>query len=327
VDNKIRTSGERELVLAAGRAHPELAEAVAKELGIELLPVAAYDFANTETYVRFGDSIRGCDVFILQTHAAPVNESIMEQFLMLDAAKRASARTITAVVPFYGYARQDKKSRGREPISARMIADLLATAGAKRIMSVDLHTAQIQGFFDGPVDHLWALPVLVKYIKSRVDTSNVTVVSPDAGRIRVAEQWAQKLGGGPLAFVHKTRDVTKPNSSHANRVVGDVEGHDCVLVDDLIDTGGTIVEAVNVLMQAGAKSVIVAATHGVLSEKAITLLQDSPAKEVVITDTLPISDAQHFPKLTVLSIAPVLAAAISEVFNGGSVTSLFEGNT
>jgi ribose-phosphate pyrophosphokinase len=326
-DNVIRNSGERELVLAAGRAHPELANAVAAELGIQLLPVSAYDFANTEIYVRFGDSIRGTDVFVLQTHAAPVNQWIMEQLLMLDAAKRASARTITAVCPFYGYARQDKKSRGREPISARLVADLLATAGAKRIMSVDLHTAQIQGFFDGPVDHLWALPVLVEYIKTRVDTSNVTVVSPDAGRIRVAEQWASKLGGGPLAFIHKTRDVTRPNVARANRVVGAVEGHDCVLVDDLIDTAGTVVEAVNVLMEAGAKSVIVAATHGVLSEMAISRLQESPVKEVVITNTLPVSAEQHFPKLTVLSIAPVLAAAIKEVFNGGSVTSLFEGNT
>lgn len=327
MNTKVRNTGERELVLASGRAHPQLAHDVARELGIDLLPVSAYDFANTETYVRFGDSIRGADIFILQTHAAPVNQWIMEQLLMLDAAKRASARTITAVCPFYGYARQDKKSRGREPISARLVADLLDTAGAKRIMSVDLHTAQIQGFFNGPVDHLWAMPLLVEYVKSRVDTSNVTVVSPDAGRIKVAEQWAAKLGGGPLAFIHKTRDVTKPNSSKANRVVGDVAGHDCVLVDDLIDTAGTIVEAVNVLMEAGAKSVIVVATHGVLSELAIPRLQESPVKEVIVTDTLPISPEQHFPKLTVLSIAPVLAAAINEVFNGGSVTSLFGGNT
>jgi len=327
VNTKLHTSGERDLVLASGRAHPELAAAVARELGIDLLPVSAYDFANSETYVRYGDSIRGCDVFVLQTHAAPVNESIMEHLLLLDAAKRASARTLTAVIPFYGYARQDKKSRGREPISARLVADLLKTAGANRIMSVDLHTAQIQGFFDGPVDHLWALPVLVEYVKTRVDLSNATVVSPDAGRIRVAEEWAQKLGGVPLAFIHKTRDVTRPNSSKANRVVGEVEGHDCVLVDDLIDTAGTIVDAVNVLMEAGAKSVIVAATHGVLSEMAIPRLTESPVKEVIITDTLPISPEQYFPKLTVLSIAPVLAAAISEVFNRGSVTSLFGGNT
>ena len=185
---------------------------------------------------------------------------------MVDAAKRASAKTITVVAPFYGYARQDKKHRGREPISARLIADLFKTAGADRLMSVDLHAAQIQGFFDGPVDHLWAMPILTDYVRSRVDTSNVTVVSPDAGRIRVAEQWAAKLGGGPLAFVHKTRDIRSANQTVANRVVGDVEGRSCVLVDDLIDTGGTIAEAVRVILEAGAKYVIVAATHGVLSE-------------------------------------------------------------
>ena len=256
------------LVLAAGRAHPELAKNVAKELGIDLLGVSAYDFANSETYVRFSESVRGMDLFLLQSHTMPVNQWIMEQLLMVDAAKRASAHSVTVVAPFFGYARQDKKSRGREPISARLIADLFKTAGADRLMSVDLHTAQIQGFFDGPVDHLWAMPILVDYVRTRVDVENVTVVSPDAGRIRVAEIWASKLGGGPLAFVHKTRDVTRPNQSVANRVVGDVQGRDCVLVDDLIDTGGTIAEAVKVIMAAGAKSVTVAATHGVLSGPA-----------------------------------------------------------
>jgi ribose-phosphate pyrophosphokinase len=327
MDNSIAGTGERSLVLASGRAHPELAEAVAKELGIGLLPVSAYDFANSETYVRFGESVRGADIFLLQSHTAPVNQWLMEHLLMVDAAKRASARTVTVVAPFYAYARQDKKSRGREPISARLVADLLRTAGADRIMSVDLHTPQIQGFFDGPVDHLWAMPVLTEYVRTRVDTSNVTVVSPDAGRIRVAEQWAAKLGGGPLAFVHKTRDVTRPNESVANRVVGDVEGRDCVLVDDLIDTGGTIAEAVKVILDSGAKSVVVAATHGVLSEPAAQRLEGCGAAEVVVTDTLPIAPEKHFPRLTVLSIAPLVARAIREVFDDGSVTSLFDGNS
>jgi len=327
MNSSLHIIGDRELILASGRAHPALAEAVAKELGIDLLPVTAYDFANTETYVRFGESIRDADIFILQTHAQPVNQWIMEQLLMLDAAKRASARKITAVCPFFGYARQDKKSRGREPISARLIADLMKTAGADRIMSVDLHSAQIQGFFDGPVDHLWAMSVLTDYVKTRVDLENVTVVSPDAGRIRVAELWAAKLGGCPLAFVHKTRDVTQPNVAKANRVVGEVKGRDCVLVDDLIDTGGTIVEAVHVLLEAGAKSVIVAATHGVLSPPAAQHLSECGAREVVVTDTLPITEEKQFPQLTVLPIAPVLAMAIREVFEGGSVTDLFEGNT
>ena len=327
MNTSIHSVPDRELVLVTGRAHPELAAAVAKELDIDLLPVSAYDFANSETYVRYSESIRGTDIFIVQPHNAPVNESLMELLLMLDAAKRASADRITAVVPFLAYARQDKKSRGREPISARLVLDLLKTAGADRIMSIDLHTAQIQGFFDGPVDHLWAMPVLVDYVRTRVDLENVTVVSPDAGRIRVAEQWAGKLGGCPLAFVHKTRDVTQPNKATANRVVGDVEGRECVLVDDLIDTGGTIAEAVKVILDAGAKSVVVAATHGPLSGPAPQRLHDCGAKEVVVTDTLPIEPSKRFPELTVLPIAPMLARAIKQVFDDGSVTSLFDGNS
>lgn len=317
---------QKRLVLASGRAHPELARDVADHLGIELLPTDAYDFANGEIYVRFGESVRGADAFVLQSHCSPINQWMMEQLLMVDALKRASAKTITVIAPFYPYARQDKKHRGREPISARLMADLFRTAGADRIMSVDLHAAQTQGFFDGPVDHLWAQPILVEYVRTRVDTSNVTVVSPDAGRIRVAEQWAAKLGGGPLAFVHKTRDIRSPNKAVANRVVGDVEGRSCVIVDDLIDTAGTIAGAARVVLEAGAKDVIVAATHGVLSDPAIERLQSCGAREVIITDTLPVADERRFPQLTVLSIAPLLARAIREVFDDGSVTSLFDGN-
>ncbi|WP_273652154.1 ribose-phosphate diphosphokinase [Cellulomonas fimi] len=322
----VSNDGEKRLVLVSGRAHTELASDVAEHLGIELVPTTAYDFANGEIYTRFGESVRGSDAFVLQSHARPINQWIMEQLLMVDALKRASAKTITVVAPFYGYARQDKKHRGREPISARLLADLFKTAGADRLMSVDLHTAQIQGFFDGPVDHLWAMPTLIDYVRTRVDTSNVTVVSPDAGRIRVAEQWAAKLGGAPLAFVHKTRDIRSPNKTVANRVVGEVEGRSCVLVDDLIDTGGTIAGAARVLLDAGAKDVIVAATHGVLSHPAAERLQESGAREVIVTDTLPIEDETRFEKLTVLSIAPLIARAIREVFDDGSVTSLFDGN-
>jgi len=322
----ISHDGEKRLVLASGRAHPELAQDVADALGIELLPTTAYDFANGEIYVRFGESVRGADAFVLQSHCSPINQWMMEQLLMVDALKRASAKTITVVAPFYPYARQDKKHRGREPISARLMADLFRTAGADRIMSVDLHAAQTQGFFNGPVDHLWAQPILVEYVRTRVDTSNVTVVSPDAGRIRVAEQWAAKLGGGPLAFVHKTRDIRSPNKAVANRVVGDVEGKSCVIVDDLIDTAGTITGAVRVVLEAGAKDVIVAATHGVLSDPAVERLQECGAREVIVTDTLPIAEENRFPQLTVLSIAPLLARAIREVFDDGSVTSLFDGN-
>ena len=320
----IITSGEKRLVVVSGRAHPQLAQDVAIELGTQVLSSTAYDFSNGETYVRFNESVRGCDVFVVQSHGDRVNDWLMEQFIMVDALKRASAKRITVVAPFYPYARQDKKHLGREPISARLIADLYKTAGANRIMSIDLHSSQEQGFFDGPWDHLWAQPVLVDYIRRRIDTSNAAVVSPDAGRIRVAERWANALGGTPLAFVHKTRDITRPNESVANRVVGAVEGRSCVLVDDMIDTGGTISKAVQVVLDAGAKDVIVAATHGVLSGPAVDRLSTCGAREIVVTDTLPIPDSKRFGCLTVLPIAPLLARAIKAVFDDGSVTSLFD---
>ena len=320
----IITSGEKRLVVVSGRAHPQLAQDVAIELGTQVLSSTAYDFSNGETYVRFNESVRGCDVFVVQSHGDRVNDWLMEQFIMVDALKRASAKRITVVAPFFPYARQDKKHLGREPISARLVADLYKTAGADRIMSIDLHSSQEQGFFDGPWDHLWAQPVLVDYIRRRIDTSNAAVVSPDAGRIRVAERWANALGGTPLAFVHKTRDITRPNESVANRVVGEVAGKECVLVDDMIDTGGTISKAVQVVLDAGAKDVIVAATHGVLSGPAVDRLSTCGAREIVVTDTLPIPDSKRFGCLTVLPIAPLLARAIKAVFDDGSVTSLFD---
>ena len=273
--------------------------------------------------MRFTESVRGCDVFVLQSHTDPINKWLVEQLLMVDALKRASAKRITVVMPFYPYARQDKKHRGREPISARLIADLFKTAGADRLMSIDLHTSQEQGFFDGPVDHLWAMPVLIDYVKTRVDPDNVAVVSPDAGRIRVAEKWANKLGGCPLAFVHKTRDINSPNKAVANRVVGDVKGRQCVLVDDMIDTGGTIAQASKILLDNGASEVIIAATHGILSYPAVERLENCGAKEVIVTDTLPIIDKKRFENLTILPIAPLLAKAIHEVFEDGSVTGIF----
>ena len=318
------TSGEKSLVLVSGRAHLELAEEVGKEIGCGLSQVTAYDFASGEIYVRFNESVRGADVFVLQSHTGDINKWLMEQLIMIDAAKRASAKRITAVSPFYPYSRQDKKHQGREPISARLVSDLYKTAGADRVMSVDLHASQEQGFFDGPVDHLFAMPVLVDYVRSRLDLSNTVMVSPDAGRIRVAEKWSSKLGGCPLAFVHKTRDTTRPNVAVANRVVGEVAGKECVLVDDMIDTAGTITEAVKVLNNAGAKKVIIAATHGILSDPATRRLSECGATEVVVTDTLPIPPEKRFPTLTILSIASLLARAIREVFDDGSVTSLFD---
>jgi ribose-phosphate pyrophosphokinase len=323
--NGLKRPTQKNLMLFSGRAHPQLAQEVAELLGVELVPTTAYNFANGEIYIRFEESVRGCDAFVIQSHTAPINEWIMEQLIMVDALKRASAKRITVVIPFYGYARQDKKHRGREPISARLMADLLTTAGADRLMAVDIHTAQVQGFFDGPVDHLLALPVLSEYIESRVDTSEITVVAPDAGRVRVAEQWTDRLGGCPLAFIHKTRDPRVPNQVVANRVVGDVEGRTCLVVDDMIDTGGTVVKASEALMAAGARDVMVAATHGVLSDPAVDRLKNAQLREVVVTNTLPIPPERQFDSLTVLSIAPLIARAIREVFEDGSVTSLFGG--
>ena len=325
--SEIRLSSEKRLRLFSGRGYPELAEAVATELGIPLTPTSAYDFANGEIFVRFEESVRGCDAFVIQSHAAPVNKQIMEQLIMVDALKRASAKRITVVAPFYGYARQDKKHRGREPISARLMADLYKTAGADRLMVVDLHTSQIQGFFDGPVDHLFALPMLANYVGSKVDRSMLTIVSPDSGRVRVAERWSELLGGCPIAFIHKTRDPLIPNESVTGRVVGDVTGRTCVVIDDMIDTAGTITKAVDALFEGGAKDVIVAATHAVFSGPAVERLKESRAVEVVVTNSLPIADDKHFDKLTVLTIAPLLGRAIREVFEDGSVTSLFDGHS
>jgi len=321
--NKITAAGEKELVLVTGRANMELAEQVAECLGTELLPSDIYNFANGEIYVRYSESVRGSDVFVMQSHCAPINDWLMEQLLMVDALKRASAKRITVIAPFFPYARQDKKHRGREPISARLVADMYKAAGADRLIAVDLHTAQIQGFFDGPVDHLVALPILADYVKQN-HPGELAVVSPDAGRIKVAENWSSALGGVPLAFIHKTRDINRPNQTKANRVVGDVEGRTAVLVDDMIDTGGTIVQAADACMEAGAKGVVIVSTHAVFSGPAVERLKNSCASEVIVTNTLPLEDSQKFDKLTVLSIAPLLARAVHEVFEDGSVTSLFE---
>ena len=325
--SELRLTSEKRLRLFTGRGFPELADEVASELGVPLTPTSAYDFANGEIFVRFEESVRGCDAFVIQSHAAPVNKQIMEQLIMVDALKRASAKRITVVAPFYGYARQDKKHRGREPISARLMADLYKAAGADRLMVVDLHTSQIQGFFDGPVDHLFALPMLANYVGSKVDRSMLTIVSPDSGRVRVAERWSELLGGCPIAFIHKTRDPLIPNESVTGRVVGDVTGRTCVVIDDMIDTAGTITKAVDALFEGGAKDVIVAATHAVFSGPAVDRLKECRAVEVVVTNSLPIADDKHFNKLTVLSIAPLLGRAIREVFEDGSVTSLFDGHS
>ncbi|MEU7821275.1 ribose-phosphate diphosphokinase [Catellatospora sp. NPDC049133] len=321
----IVTENRKNLMLFSGRAYPELAKEIGEVLGVGVTPTTAYDFASGETFVRYKESVRGSDAFIVQSMTQPVNNWIMETLLMIDAAKRGSAKRITVVLPFYPYARQDKKHRGREPISARLIADLLKTAGANRILTVDLHTAQIQGFFDGPVDHLFAMDVLADYVQANYGHRELTVVSPDSGRVRVGERWTDRLGGCPLAFIHKTRDPLKPNQVVANRVIGEVAGRTCILVDDMIDTAGTICKAADILFDNGAADVIVTTTHAVHSDPATERLKNSRISEVIVTNTLPLGSDKQFDKLTVLSIAPLLARAIREVFDDGSVTTLFGG--
>jgi len=322
--SEIKISGEKRLVIVTGRAHPQLAIDIADELGSDLVHTDARTFANGEIYARYDESVRGCDAFVIQSHTSPINEWLMEQLIMVDALKRASAKRITVVSPFYPYARQDKKGRGREPISARLVADLYKAAGADRIMSVDLHAAQIQGFFDGPVDHLFAMPVLLEHFQKQLDPSTLTVVSPDMGRVRVADIWSDKLGA-PLAIIHKRRDPLVPNQVTVHEIVGEVDGRVCLLVDDLIDTGRTIVKAAEALKAAGATSVVVAATHAVFSPPAFDILQNEAIDSVVVTDTLPIPEEKRWDRLTILPIAPLIARAIHAVFDDGSVTDMFDG--
>ncbi|MGO1539575.1 MAG: ribose-phosphate diphosphokinase [Leucobacter sp.] len=320
----IKTAGQKKLVLVSGRGYPELAERVAEELGASLVPTDARTFANGELYARFDESVRGCDAFVIQSHTSPINEWLMEQLIMVDALKRASAKRITVVAPFYPYSRQDKKGRGREPISARLVADLFKAAGANRIMTIDLHAAQVQGFFDGPVDHLFAMPVLLEHFRKTIDRDDLTVVSPDMGRVRVADMWSDKLDA-PLAIIHKRRDPMVANEISVHEIVGDVKDRWCILVDDMIDTGGTIAKAAEALKANGARGVTIACTHAIFSPPAVERLSADFIDEVVVTDTLPLTDDKRFDKLTVLSIAPMLAQAIHEVFEDGSVTSMFEG--
>jgi ribose-phosphate pyrophosphokinase len=321
---------KKTLKLFSGQGHPELAEEIATQLGIPLGDVKLSTFASSDSYVRYGENIRGSDAFLLQTHCDPVNDRIMEQLLMIDAAKRASARRITAVIPFYGYSRQDRKAEGREAISARLVADLLTAAGADRVVSVDLHTGQIQGFFDFPVDHLTAVPLLADHVRTLVTGEDVTVVAPDAGGGKLARRFANILGelgiDAELAFVDKHRPKGTHNVAVANQVVGAVEGRTCVLIDDMIDTGGTLASAAELLVERGADSVLIAATHGLLSGPAVDRLKNAPVRDLVVTNTLPISSDKHFDSLTVLSIAPIVADAIRAVFEDASVSELFRGD-
>lgn len=314
------------LQIISGRVHPALAKEIASILDVPVHEVALNNFANGEISCRLGDSVRDSDVFIIQAHGSPnVNDAIMEQAIMIDAAKRASAKSITAVCPFLGYARQDRKSAGREPITARLVIDILAQAGADRIMSVDLHAGQIQGFFDGPFDHLIARPILTDYIEKNFDTKDLVFVSPDAGRVKSTERYGSQLNCD-IAIVHKHRSPHERNSVEARYLIGDVKNKICILTDDMIDTAGTICAAANILAEHGAKEIYGIAAHGVLSDPAIDRIQASAFTKVIITNTLPQDHLKEYKKIEVLSIAPLIAEAMSAVFAGASVSALFGGN-
>jgi ribose-phosphate pyrophosphokinase len=317
---------KKKLMLFAGTTHHALSEEIAENLGVPLSPAKMSRFASGEIYFRSEESVRGSDVFIIQTHADPVNESIMEQLVMLDAMKRASAKRITAVIPYYGYSRQDKKGLAREPISAKLVADLISVAGANRVVSVDLHAGQIQGYFDFPFDHLTALPVLTQYLQEDLGLhgDDLVVVAPDAGRIKTAERLREYLHAD-LAFLYKRRSRTEANKIEEMAVVGEVDGRPCVLVDDMIDTAGTVAKGAIALAQQGAGPIYAAATHPVLSGKAVQNLEESPIAEVVVTNTMPIPEEKMFGKLKVLSIAPLIADALRAVFEDSSVSEIFHG--
>jgi len=315
---------KKKLILAAGRGHPELSAEVASHLNVPLADVVLSTFANGEIYCRYGENIRSADIFVFQTHGGSINDLLMEQLIMIDAAKRASAKRITAVCPFYGYARQDRKAEGREPITARLVADMLTCAGADRVVTVDLHTGQIQGFFDYPVDHLTAVPVIAEYLAQAVE-GDATIVAPDAGGGKLARRFADRLGAD-IAFIDKRRPKGTHNVAVATEVVGDIDGRTCIIVDDMIDTAGTVVSAANLLIDRGAAEVYIAATHGLLSGTAVDRLKNGPIREVIVTNTVPISDDKRFDSLKVLSIAPLVADAIDAVFEDGSVSELFGGD-
>jgi ribose-phosphate pyrophosphokinase len=304
----------------AGTSNPELSEGVVRHLGIELGNVKIRKFANGEIYVRYLQSVRGADVFIIQSICAPVNESLMEMLIMVDAAKRASARTITAVISHYGYARQDKKSAAREPITAKLVADLLTVAGVNRVITMDLHQGQIQGFFNQPVNHLTALPILADYFES-LHLSDCVVVSPDVGRAKACKKLSNMLGAG-LAIMHKGRP--EHNVAEITHVIGEVEGKVCIVADDMIDTAGSITEGAKALMAKGAKEVYVTATHGIFSPPAYDRIEAAPIKELVVTNSIPVPDDKQHGKIRVLSVAPLFAHALQNVFNDDSVSELFD---
>ena len=318
---------KKRMMLFAGSSHTGLAGEIAGHLDVELATAKLARFSSSEVYFRANESVRGSDCFVIQTHSDPVNEAVMEQLIMIDALKRASAKRITAVVPYYGYARQDKKGLAREPISARLVADLLSVSGADRVVSVDLHSGQIQGYFDFPFDHLTALPLLADFLKDDLGLGGeeMVVVAPDAGRVKTAERLREHLDS-ELAFIYKRRSRHEAHKIEEMVVEGDVNGRACILIDDMIDTAGTMVEGAKALQREGASRIYAAATHAVFSGKAIQTLEEGPIQKVVVTNTLPVPDEKRMEKLTVLSIAPIIASALKAVFEDESVSEIFDGN-
>ena len=298
-------------------ANPKLADEISRYLGIELGKSHVQNFSDGETNITIDESVRGCDVFIVQSTCAPVNDNLMELLIMIDAMRRASARRITAVIPYYGYARQDRKSRGREPITAKLVANLIVKAGADRVLTMDLHAQQIQGFFDIPVDHLMGVPILADYYKG-LNIEDLVVVSPDMGGVTRARSLATRLGV-PLAIIDKRRPM--PNVSEIMNIIGDINGKNVIMIDDIIDTAGTITNGAAALIERGAKSVYVSCTHPILSGPAYERLQNAPIKEIVTTNTIPTT--KPMDKLTVLSVAPLMGEAILRIHNDASVSEMF----
>ncbi len=310
----------QELRVFAGSAHPELGEAIARSLGGPLGRAHLSRFSDGEIWFQIQDNVRGADVFVVQPTSSPVNENLMELLIMLDAFKRSSASRITAVIPYYGYARQDRKDKPRVPISAKLVADLLSAAGTDRVLTMDLHASQIQGFFDVPVDHLFAAPVIIEYV-DKLKLENLTIVSPDAGGVERARAYAKRLDAA-LAIVDKRRD--QPNVAEVHNVIGDVEGRTALIVDDMVDTAGTLSQVASALKRAGARDVIASCSHAVLSGKALARVEASPLSKLIVTDSIPLSEEQaRSPKIVVLSIAELLGKAIRNIHDETSVTSLF----
>ena len=309
-----------DLKLFTCNAHPELANEIAELMGIKVGKSTVNKFSDGEIQVSIWESVRDCDVYVVQPTCAPVNDHLMELLIMIDALKRASAGRINAVIPYYGYARQDRKAKARDPITAKLVANLIQAAGADRVISMDLHANQIQGYFDIPVDHLLGLPILTKYFKEK-NLDNVVVVSPDHGSVTRARNMAERLDA-PIAIVDKRRP--EPNKSEIMNIIGDIDGKNCILLDDMIDTAGTICNAASALIELGAKNVYACATHGVLSGPAKERLEKSPIQELVLLNTLPIDDEKKLDKMTFISVGPIFSEVITRVYQGGSVGTLFD---